>query len=346
MRAPTQPLDIDPSARGTFLRLGWLWVVIPLILITAAVGWYLLKYTQLGQRPQVAVTPAAGGEKPPWLLNGGYDKYPVEKRPAVVEEDPHAKALAELKRQLAEQQQRDQARQRELDELRRRLAAQPKPAGPASTPPPKTEKRVPMLYVVNTHVPEQKTGEHIYTLAAWSYIPCVVESVVNSEVPGHFTVKTTRPVMDATGSVVLIPQGRRVGAKAASGELLSGNERIPTFALSLQKADGSVLELGEAPITNAAGTNGLSTIVDQRTWRLIWTSIFLGGLQAGQQMVQTGLGAEAGGAVAAGIAQQGNSAARMRLGRAQDTRPIIHVFAGEGCQILTTKPWQLPAAGG
>jgi type IV secretory pathway VirB10-like protein len=203
---------------------------------------------------------------------------------------------------------------------------------------------VPMLYVVNTKIPQQPSGERTYTLPVWSYLPCVLESLLNSEIPGHFTVRITRPVMDATGAVVLIPQGQRVGAKATSGELLLGNERIPTFALSLQQADGTPLELGDAPIMDAAGTNGLTGEVDNHVWRLVWTSIFLGGLQAGQQMLQTGLGAEHGGAVAAGIAQQGNQAARMRLGRAQDTRPTIRVFAGEGCQILTPKAWSLPAA--
>jgi type IV secretory pathway VirB10-like protein len=158
-----------------------------------------------------------------------------------------------------------------------------------------------------------------------------------------FTVKTTRPVWDETGQHLLIPQGQRIGAKALTADLLVGNERIPGFALSMSIPGGRTIELGEAPIMDAAGTNGLTGIVDNRMWRLVWTSIFRGGLEGGQQVLQMQLGADGAGPIATGIARQGSSAAQQRLGRAQDTRPLITVSAGEPLKILITKPLSLPA---
>ena len=35
-----------------------------------------------------------------------------------------------------------------------------------------------------------------------------------------------------------------------------------------------------------AGANGLTGNVDNHMWRLVWTSIFIGGLQGGQQTIQ------------------------------------------------------------
>jgi type IV secretory pathway VirB10-like protein len=339
MRGPPAYLEDDPGSAATRLRLGWLWALLAVVVLGAAVIWGLMRYTSLGRPRGPTVTAASGEQKPAWMLNGGFDQYPAPKpAPAKAEEDAHAKALEEFKRLMAQELA---AKQRDIDELKRRLQ---QPSKPASPPPqaPKEKKRAQPIYLVNEHKVE--SGPREYTLPVATYIPCTLENVLNSEIPGHFTVRTRRPVYDASGVVPLIPQGARVLAKAASGDLLFGNERIPTFALSLQRADGSALELGEAPIMDAAGTNGLTGHVDNHTWRLIWTSIFIGGLQGGQQVLQTQLGNDGAGPIATGIARQGSSATQMRLGRAQDTRPTITAFAGEQCQILTTKAMELPQA--
>ena len=96
--------------------------------------------------------------------------------------------------------------------------------------------------------------------------------------------------MGRHGTYPLIPQGQRIGAKDTSSELLFGNERIPTFALSVSMPDGSAVDLGQAPIMDAAGTNGLTGKVHNHIWRLVWTSVFIGGFRAGQQVLQTELG--------------------------------------------------------
>jgi type IV secretory pathway VirB10-like protein len=251
--------------------------------------------------------------------------------------DPRDAKMAALQRQLDEQQ-------RALDALRQQKAqpAATTKAEPAKTPPP-PKARAKAVYVVNEAKPPGHPGKPLYTLAVWDYLPCVLENVLNSEIEGMFTVKLTRPVLDATRTQVLIPQGQRVGARSHTADLLVGNERIPTFALSVSLPNGSPLDLGDAPIMDASGTNGLTGEVDHHTWRLVWTSVFIRGLEGGQQAVQMQLGPNGLTPIAGGVARGSSDAATKRLGRAQDTRPTITAHSGEQCNILVTKPMQLPS---
>jgi len=274
---------------------------------------------------------------PPWMGKGGKKATYMAEEP----EGNHVMATAPHDAELRRLQQ-------ELDALRRQLAARPQPTPVTATrntpAPPPTVKRPPMYFVAAERRSEARQTEAVYQTAPWTYIPCVLENVLHSEIEGLFTVRTTRPVWDATGQYQLIPQGQRIGAKDTTANLLFGNERIPAFALSVSMPDGSEVDLGNAPILDASGTNGLTGEVNNHTWRLVWTSVFIGGLQGGQQVLQTeAAGMTGAGPVAAGIARQGGSAAQMRLGRAQDTRPTVIVQAGERCNILVPKPLSLPA---
>jgi type IV secretory pathway VirB10-like protein len=94
---------------------------------------------------------------------------------------------------------------------------------------------------------------------------------------------------------------------------------------------------------DAAGTNGLTGQVDNHVWRLVWASIFIGGLRGGQQVLQQEIAGGGPGAIANGIITQGSGVTQRRLGRAQDTRPTITVQSDDLCNILTPKSLQLPS---
>jgi type IV secretory pathway VirB10-like protein len=246
-------------------------------------------------------------------------------------------ARRDLKRMQDAQRERDEQMNKQLEEIRKLMNTQKDPKEP-----PKRE-RAKAVYVANEQKAPALPGVPLYTLAIWEYIPCVLEPVLNSEIPGTFTVKITRPVLDATRQHVLIPQGQRVGAKAETADLLFGNERMPTFALSVSLPNGQPLELGNAPIMDAAGTNGLTGEVHNHTWRIIWTSVFFRGLEAGQQVLQNELGGTGLGPLAGGAGRGAQDAARRRLGRAQDVRPTIIAKAGDVCNILIPKAKELPS---
>jgi type IV secretory pathway VirB10-like protein len=147
----------------------------------------------------------------------------------------------------------------------------------------------------------------------------------------------------ATGRHLLVPQGATIGGRDHGSTLLYGNERLPTTSLALTIGDRTY-DLGQAPMMDQLGTNGLTGEVDQHYWRL-FGAIFIGGaLRGGQQMLQMEM-AQTGGAgqIATGIAGLGNQAASQRIGRALDTRPTIKVFSGQQCQVLLIKALQLPS---
>jgi type F conjugative transfer system protein TrbI len=310
-----RPRGLDEGPGVTTMRIVRIFgALVALLGIGAGGSWYVLTQTKAGQQLRQEAYSLVSGDMPGWTLQP--IKYTAPK-PETNQVTPAAAP-----------------------------APPPAPPKPAPVVPPKPApkpiKRAPLVTLVNDRVDNTPKTAGDYTLAAWTYIGCTLENVLVSEIEGLFTVRTTRPVWDATGSVILIPQGHRIGAKDTTAELLFGNERIPTFALSTT-LDGRDLDLGQAPIMDATGTNGLTGVVDNHVWRLVWTSVFIGGLQGGQQVLQQQLGGDGAGPIAAGIARQGGSVTQQRLGRAQDTRPTITVAAGELCQILIPKALHLPA---
>jgi type IV secretory pathway VirB10-like protein len=219
----------------------------------------------------------------------------------------------------------------------------PAVAKPEKPPAPKKISREKAVFLTRDRSADRLITPATYVLDTWEFIPCHVETTVISEIPGTFTVQVKRDVRDSgTHRHVLIKAGQRIGADARTADLLFGNERIPTFALSYNLPDGTVVDLGEAPILDATGANGLTGEVENHVWRLVWTSVFIGGLRGGRQVLQQTVGRDGFGPIAGGIANEGSQVTQQYLGRAQDTRPTITVQPGEGCNIMVTKPLALP----
>jgi type IV secretory pathway VirB10-like protein len=222
--------------------------------------------------------------------------------------------------------------------------ATPRPQKPEKPPEPKKISREKAVFLVRDRSKDGLARHATHVLDTWEFIPCQLETLIHSEIPGKFTVKVKRDVFDsATHQHVLVKAGQRVGAEAKTADLLFGNKRIPTFALSYNLPDGTPVDLGEAPILDATGANGLTGEVDNHVWRLVWTSVFIGGLRGGQQVLQQTVGRDGAGPIIGGIAREGHQVTQQLLGRAQDTRPTITAQPGEGCNIMVTKPLALPA---
>jgi type IV secretory pathway VirB10-like protein len=251
-----------------------------------------------------------------------------------------AQLLAELERQKLE-----------LEMLKKRptgatVMQQGQQQAAKTTPPPNPGAS--MLFVQHDlHEPEApKSTVAAYTLAPGATkLACIVETAINSDVPGYFTAKVSTNVYDtATGHHLLVPQGSTILGHDQSADLLYGNERLPTISLTLALPDGRSVDLGQAPVTDQQGTAGLTGKVDNHLWRL-FGAVFIGGaLRGGQQALHMSM-AQAGGAgqVASGISSYASQVGQQRAGRALDTRPTISVFPGQICNVLLMKPLSLPA---
>ena len=102
------------------------------------------------------------------------------------------------------------------------------------------------------------------------------------------------------------------------------------------------LELQDAQITDAAGTNGLTGEVHNHTWRILWTSLAIRGIESGQQVIQREFGSDGLAPLARGLGRGASDTAQQRLGRGQDLRPTIIAAAGDLCNIRIPKPMELP----
>lgn len=261
---------------------------------------------------------------------------------------PAVDTAAQERQQILNELRAMQAKMAELEKRKTGTTVVQQTAQHSTTKP--AEKRpAPMLYFtkeIQDKVDAVRDKEGEYILAPWATkIPCTIEPLMNSDVPGTFTAKVSSGVYDTeTGQHLLVPQGATIGGNDHGETLLYGNERLPTVALGLT-IGARTYDLGHAPVMDQLGTNGLTGEVDQHFWRLAGAVLIGGALRGGQQLIQGEI-AQAGGSVgqvASGIATVGNQAAQQRVGRALDTRPTIRVFPGQQCTVLLTKELRLPA---
>jgi type IV secretory pathway VirB10-like protein len=315
---------------------GWRIALVVMVVLGGAIGAaiYLLRQQRAAVKEVVPSAPVVR------TTVAEYYEPKVEPKAATAAPvDRTAEALQKLQTDML-------AMKLKLEALEKQKAATAPPTKEA--PKPVVKRPAPMLYEhkdVQEKVDTPPSKGPLYTLAAWAtHLPCVIEPLMVSEVPGAFTAKVTANVKDTkTGRHILVPQGATIGGQDHGGSLLYGNERLPTVSLALTIEDRTY-DLQQAPMMDQRGTNGLTGDVDQHFWRL-FGAVFIGGaLRGGQQMLQMEM-AQAGGAgqVATGIAGIGNQVAGQRLGRALDTRPTITVFPGQTCSVLLTKSLSLPA---
>lgn len=298
-----------------------------------------------------AKTPKAAADEstmaPTWARQAFQYKAeePVIPPPPKPPEDTISPALAALRRELAMQRA-------ELDMLKNRPASsatvvqQPvketkPPAALRATPAP-TQM---ITRTLSADKEESAPGAKKYVLSPGTFLPCAIETKMNSEVEGYFTAKVNQNVYDtATRRHLLVPQGSTILGHDNSSQLVYGNERMDTVSLTLSLPDARSVDLGRAPVTDQEGVAGLTGEVDQHYWRLLSAVLIGGVLKGGMQALQTSMTQAAGaGQVASGIGTLGNQATSQVVGRALDTRPTIKVFAGQQCNVLLIKELKLPA---
>src|SRR5262249_30309528 len=324
---------------------------IGLLLLVAGLGLVGLLVWLFTTQARPAVQAVESTLMPAWTRQGLHYAPDTPLRPtqAAAAVDPTAglnAKLAALQAELAKQAL-------ELEALKKRPSGgttivQPGQQAPTMKATPPAKQSSPMLFVEHQVKEPEAAASKVpeYTLVPGATkLPCVVETVVNSDVPGYLTAKVSTNVYDtATGRHLLVPQGSTILGHDRSQDLLYGNARLDTVSLTLAFPDGRSIDLGKAPITDQAGVAGLTGDVNQHYLRLLG-AVFIGGaLRGGMQAMQTSI-ASAGGVeqVAVGMGSLGNQAVGQRVGRALDTRPTILVAAGQLCNVLLVKEVRLPA---
>lgn len=237
---------------------------------------------------------------------------------------------------------REQEAQRQaLEALRQEKEAAPAQSG--QKPPPKLHMA--MQHKTFTLATAAPAGPRQYVLSPGKKIACHVEPEVSSDTGSVFTARVLQPVFASDAPLVpVIPQNATIMGQYAGRTLIYGNQRLPTVALSLVLDGQPPVELGEAPITNGAGTAGLVSTVDHHFWRNMAAFFIQGVLRGGSRALTTAAATGAGADVVVGVGDSVAQGGQQILQQSIDTRPTIWVHHDEDCQVILTRELQLPAA--
>jgi type IV secretion system protein VirB10 len=125
-----------------------------------------------------------------------------------------------------------------------------------------------------------------YEVKAGSFLPAVLITQANSDLPGQLIAQVRENVFDSTtGAHLLIPQGTR--AIGVYDSLVAfGQERVLVAWQRLLFPDGSSLNLGSMPGTDSAGAAGFHDRVGRDYLRIFGSAILLSAISAGVQVSQ------------------------------------------------------------
>lgn len=110
-------------------------------------------------------------------------------------------------------------------------------------------------------------------------IPAVMETAINSDLPGLARAMVTRDVRSFDGSTVLIPRGSRVIGQYKSG-LAQGAKRVFVIWTRVIRPDGVSIQIG-SPAADPLGRGGLEGKVDTHFFTRFGGSILTSVLNAG-----------------------------------------------------------------
>jgi type IV secretion system protein VirB10 len=184
------------------------------------------------------------------------------------------------------------------------------------------EEAVPTSHVQRLDHPDQ-------IIAQGAVIPAVLETALNSDLPGYARALVSRDVRSFDGSQVLIPRGARlVGQYKSAAE--TGQSRMLIVWTRLLRPDGVTIQLG-SPTTDDLGQAGLAGKVDRHLLQRYGSAVLLsvvGGLASSGGSNNT---------VVIGAANQGSSAAGLALQNDGKISPTIRVAPGAPIQVFVAR---------
>ncbi len=145
------------------------------------------------------------------------------------------------------------------------------------------------LYAKDPHYRQwdQRTLEDKFTypvnrqwaLTADRYISGILETEINSQIPGTVILVVDRPIFAAEGWTVILPQYTKVICEYQSLSKVS-DSRLSLKCMRAIRPDGASLLFTEAHATDAMGRNGLVGDIDYRTFEKYGSAFIMAGISA------------------------------------------------------------------
>lgn len=169
-----------------------------------------------------------------------------------------------------------------------------------------------------------------YTVPQGAIIAGVLETAINSDLPGYVRAVVTRDVMGFDGRRVLIPSGSRLIGQYKSG-LAAGQSRAFIVWTRLTRPDGVTVSLG-SPATDTLGRAGLGGKVDSHFLKRFGSAILLSVVQSGLGALQSG-----GSDIIVRSADDAKSVASVALQRDINIPPTVKVAQGTPIRIFIAR---------
>ncbi|MGJ3500690.1 Type IV secretion system protein virB10 [Piscirickettsia salmonis] len=118
-----------------------------------------------------------------------------------------------------------------------------------------------------------KDLESPYMIMQGTYIPAILQTAINSDVPGLIRARVTRNVYDsASGRYLLVPQGTTL-VGIYNSDVKYGDERAQIKFTRMIRPDGSSIILSAPPGMNDIGESGIAGDVDNHWGAVIGAGI-------------------------------------------------------------------------
>ncbi len=169
-----------------------------------------------------------------------------------------------------------------------------------------------------------------FTVPQGAIIAGVLETAINSDLPGYVRAVVSRDVMGFDGRRVLIPSGSRLIGQYRSG-LAAGQSRAFIVWTRLTRPDGVTVSLG-SPVTDPLGRAGLGGKVDSHFLKRFGSAILLSVVQSGLGLLQRGNND-----VVVRTADDAKSVAGIALQRDINIPPTVKVAQGSPIRIFIAR---------
>jgi type IV secretion system protein VirB10 len=164
-------------------------------------------------------------------------------------------------------------------------------------------------------------------------ITAVLETAINSDLPGLVRAVVSRDVTGFDGSKVLIPRGSRLVGQYSSGVAL-GQSRAFVIWTRVLRSDGVSVQLTSAA-TDTLGTAGLGGKVDSHFMKRFGAATLLSVITGGIEFLANSAGG--GSQVLVGNSSQANQLASIALQRQIDIAPTIKVAQGTPVRVFVAR---------
>ena len=164
------------------------------------------------------------------------------------------------------------------------------------------------------------------TVSQGTLIPAVLETAINSDLPGYVRAVVSSDIPSFDGSRVLVPRSSRLIGQYKSG-VAGGQTRAYVMWTRLIRPDGVSVALA-SPAVDETGQTGLTGKVDSHFMKRFGSSLLLSVVGAASTVASGGAGL---------ILSGGESAASVAASRDGQIPPTIKVRQGQPIRVFTAK---------